>query len=746
MKRILFKFIPHGILIGLALAIYAQTFHYSFQYDDMFFIVENEAIRDLSDIFAIWNATSYPSRFISFYSFAINYHFHQLDVFGYHLTNFFIHLITSYCVWMLMFKVLQLRATQLSRNDQYLIAFLTALLFVVHPVQTEAITYITQRFASLASLFYLSSLCFYVYGRTQARPKQQFLLYIFSGIAAVLGMMTKEIVITLPLMILFIEFFIISSSKDQNNRSRLWSPQKIVSVLFILSFIMIIPMAFHNQTIGILTSPRVSESHYGDIYGLHTYVLTQFRVLATFLRLFFFPLNQNLSYDFEMSKSLFEIKTFSCFLLLAIIIFSAIKIRKKQPVIAFGILWFFITILANFVPRRHVIFEHKLYLSSIGLCLALCALLFYLLKNRKTYIACLSLIVLLFSFLAFKRNLVWQSELSLWEDTAKKSPNKPQVLNNLGKIYLDEERYEDAIVQFNKAIEIAPFYHSPRNNRGYAYKNQEKWDLALNDFNEVLKIDSYLPDIYVNRGEVLKQMGRYDLAMRDFMKAIKLSSDFVPAFISRGAFYGDKGKYELALADFQYAMELDPEDASVYNNICLVKKHQNKLTEALEFCNKAIQLNPKEAKNYFDRGNVYENMENYELALDNYKTSLELDPTQHEVYNNRGVLYGKSRAYQLAMNDLLKAVNIKPDYYDAYSNIGLVLKRRGELDLAITQFNKAISLNPDFASAYYNRGLTYQLKDIPDKALEDLEMAKKLGRNIQESVFDSLRYKINLAK
>jgi len=158
----LMKFIIKLIIfIGLGIAIYSNAFHSEWHFDDLGYILHNSDIRNIADIKAIWTAYPNSARFVPYYTFALNYHFHQYDVFGYHVVNVMIHLITALLVWWMATLILatpRLHATEVGQNQKG-IAFFAALIFLVHPIQIQAVTYITQRFASLATLFYVLSIC-----------------------------------------------------------------------------------------------------------------------------------------------------------------------------------------------------------------------------------------------------------------------------------------------------------------------------------------------------------------------------------------------------------------------------------------------------------------------------------------------------------------------------------------------------------------------------------------------------------
>jgi len=243
---------PIYVLLLLGLLLYLNSFRVPFQFDGIGYILKNDAIRDVTDLMAIRNITSHPSRFVGFYSFALNYHFHQYDIFGYHLVNVFIHMINALLVYwfvLLIFSTPRLKEEGIHRFKDK-IALLTALLFVSHPIQTQAVTYIYQRFASMSTMFYLISMCLYMSARLEERGKPDIsrgFVFLGAAVAALLGMFTKQITLTLPLMIVLVEFCFFGSH-------RFFSWQRGKYLIPVLLFLLIIPSFFSFDVIRILAA------------------------------------------------------------------------------------------------------------------------------------------------------------------------------------------------------------------------------------------------------------------------------------------------------------------------------------------------------------------------------------------------------------------------------------------------------------------------------------------------------------
>jgi hypothetical protein len=203
-----------AIIILLGIIIYSNSFDCSFHFDDLTRIVDNTSIHKLADVKAWWN--SYPSRPIGMFTFALNYHFNQLDVWYYHLFNLIIHLINACLVWwltLLIFSSPALKDDPIIKHKN-VFAFIIALLFVSHPLATQSVTYIIQRMAALMAMFYILSLILYVKARlTNKGNSYKILFFTGSFISAMLAMLTKENAFTLPFAILLFEFFLLRTKK-----------------------------------------------------------------------------------------------------------------------------------------------------------------------------------------------------------------------------------------------------------------------------------------------------------------------------------------------------------------------------------------------------------------------------------------------------------------------------------------------------------------------------------------------------
>jgi protein O-mannosyl-transferase len=579
-----------GIIMLLGIIIYSNSFHCTFNHDDFPNIVDNASIRNLSDVNAWWH--SYPTRPIAVFTFALNYHFNHFDVRYWHWVNLIIHLINACLVWvlsLLVFSSPALKDHALSKQKRTITLF-TALLFVSHPLATQSVTYIVQRMASLAAMFYMLSVVFYICGRLYSKGNlSKVLLFSLAVIAAVLAMLTKENAFTLPFAWVLVEFFLIRKKKFILNFKdyRLY--------LFMAGSIGIIMLFLLKFSLGVF-KPIFPEHGQTYVITSSNYLYTQFGVIIKYIQLLFLPVNQMLTYDFPISYSFFNIRTLLSFLFLMALIILGVFLFKKHRVLSFGIFWFFLTlsIESSFIPIDDVIFEHRTYLPSFGFFLILSSSVYILLYRKYKFAAAglLILVIVSNSFLTYERNKVWKDALTLYDDNIQKAPNIAGPVSARADIYAEQGRYEDAITDYSKAISINPGYLAAISNRGGMYMITQDFDKALADFNRALTINPKHLLSLSNRGIAYGHLRQWDKALADFSKVISIDPDMAKAYYNRGNAYSNLGRWDKAIGDYSKTIELGNIDKRAYVYRGLAWANLLQWDKAIADYDKALQIDP----------------------------------------------------------------------------------------------------------------------------------------------------------
>jgi Tfp pilus assembly protein PilF len=730
------KYILAIVLIIIAgSAVYSNTLHSPFQFDDEWNITNNPNIRDISGIGAIFSFM--PTRFITYLSLAVNYQFNSVNVIAYHLFNILAHLSASIMVWWLVLLTLRAPAFKGKSISGHsgVIALFAALIFAVHPVQTQGVTYIIQRATLLAALFYISSLVFYAKSRLlrhkEGALRTQLFYYLLSFAALILAMFSKEMAITLPFAILLYE---VSFFKEDGVD---WK-----RVMPFFAALAIIPATMAVTGYVNFKEMRIVTQAGPGILPLE-YLMTEFRVLVTYIRLLFIPVNQNLDYDYRISKTLFDIPTLSSLIFLMIILIFAVKIFKKYRLASFGILFFFLALIpeSSIIPIKDVIFEHRLYLPMFGYAVFLVSAAYYIFEKKgiKPVIIILSIAALAYSMLAYNRNFVWKDEFTLWNDAVCKSPGKERPYNNRGNAYLHKGSIDQALSDYNRALEIDPGYANAYNNRGNAYLQKGDIGQAIFNYNEALKINPGYADAYNNRGNACAEKNNLDQAVSDYSKAIEHNPKYADAYSNRGNAYIEKGDLDKAIADCNRAIEINPAHAEAYNNRGIVYLYRDDIDRALSDYDKAIRIKPKYADAYFNRGNARMYKGDFDRAMSDYNKAVEFNPRYTDAYNNRGNAYQNKGDFDRAISDYSKAIEISPRNADSYSNRGAAYQNKGDLEQALSDYNKTIDLDPKHAGAYHNRAAIYFKSKRYTESWSDVHKVEALGCKIDPKFIEALK-------
>jgi tetratricopeptide (TPR) repeat protein len=602
-------FVILGVLmiVFLGIKIYSNSFDCSFQFDDKHNIIDNDAIKSLSNIKQMWDINH--SRFLAFYSFALNYYFDELNVEGYHKINLLIHLINSCLVfWIvrLLFATPGLKTTAIA-NHSKAIALITALLFVSHPLATGAVTYIVQRMASMVALFYFLSLALYMKGRI-LETKSKYWFFIGSIFSALLAIHTKENAYTLPFAIILIELFFINTKKISFN---IKDYRVIGAVLGVIAFIVFILVNFSFSVLKPL--PPSTFNNYTITPA--NYFFTQISVIVKYLQLLFIPIHQNVDYDFHLSNSLFEIPTLiNGFILLSLLIL-AVFLYNRNRIISFGIFWFFLTlsIESSFIPISDLIFEHRTYIPSLGFFIILTTGLYGLVSEKFKYLMFLifTFIIGFNSVLAYQRNKVWKNDISLWSDAISKSPKKERPYLNRGYAYGNRKQWDSAIADFTKVNEIRPKYHGAAYyNLGIAYWTIGQRDKSMENYTMAIESDPKYVDAYYGRAICHYYLNDYDKAIADYSNAIKLNPKYGMAYYSRAIAYTNKQQWPEAISDYTKAIEINSSDFNLYYNRAIVNGNMNQWEKAVSDFSKVIELDPGNKSAYSNREFAYSKLKN----------------------------------------------------------------------------------------------------------------------------------------
>ena len=588
-------------------AIYSNTFQVPFVFDDQYTIQENEKIRNPGN-FYVPDVLRSPRPLVD-YTFALNYHFGKLQVFGYHLVNLLVHIANGILVFFLS-QVLFRKLSGADSGNTYLSALFAALVFTAHPLQTQAVTYIAQRYSSMAAFFYLGSVFSYLIARdvnSAQRPVVRYGFYLISILCGMFAFLSKQNSASLPLAILLFEY----ACYDQTWKGwkkKLWI---ILPGVLLSGFVYAYNMGLfrHEIQFATLLEDVSGITHETQGVGRWRYLCTQFNVISVYIRLLLIPINQNLDYSYPFKTGFFDGATPYAFVFLVGIFFAGWWSRKINTIVFVGILWFFITLSveSSIFPIRDALFEHRLYLPMFGFSVVAahaCERLFS--KHRLWAYALTMVVVMSLSITAYLRNEVWRDEVTLWSDVVSKNPLNFRGFNNLGFALMERGDLKAAMVNYDSAIRLRPDYCFSISNKGALLERMGQIDPAIALFKKALEYQPYFSPAVMNLSNTLMKKadlqsasGEYYDAIELYKEALRLIPKSVEGHTNLGVIYSRIGNKEEAINQFKEALKINPVSFEASANLGIMLYSQGKIAEALQHLGAALRLKPdsEEIKN-----------------------------------------------------------------------------------------------------------------------------------------------------
>jgi len=671
-----------AILAAGAVAVYSRTFSVPLLFDDIPAIVGNSTIRHWSTALRPPINTTASGRPILNLSLAVNHAISGTAVWSYHALNLAIHVLAG----LTLFGIIRRTLAPRSGPAATLTAFSAALLWTLHPLQTESVTYIVQRAESLMGLFYLLTLYGFIRGaEADGRPRRRW--FALSVAACLLGMATKEVMVTAPLIVLLYDRTFVAGSFREAWR-RHWG-------LYVALAATWLPLA------GLVAGTGWDRSGSAGLdVGITpwAYWLTQFEAVTRYLWLSVWP-----------HPLVFEYGTFWAHLLTGVALYAVVVVVLAAATLvalwrwpAWGFLgaWFFVILApTSLVPGAvQMIVEHRMYLPLAAVT-TLATMGIHAAVGRRSWVV-LAALALGLGLLAARRNEDYRSVPTIWSDTVAKRPNNERAHNNLGLAWSEMPgRLNDAITEYETALRLKPDYAGAHDNLGVAWS----------------KLPGRLPD-----------------AIAQLEAALRLQPDDADTHINLGNVWSQvPGRLNDAAAQYEEALRLKPDSAEAHNNLGLVwARMPGRLNDAAAQYEEALRLQPDFTEAHNNLGAAWAKLPGrLPDAIAQYEEALRVQPDFAEAHNNLGLAWAKLPG---RLNDAIaqfeEALRLQPDYAQAHNNLGLAwAKLPGRLNDAIAQFEEALRLKPDFAQAHYNLGVALsQMPGRTNDAAAQFEEALRL--------------------
>lgn len=578
------------LIFALGFICYGNTLSGPFVFDDWQNISFNGHIRihNLSPA-ALADAafgSPLPSRPIANLSFALNYLLHGYWLPGYHLTNIAIHCLTGILLFLLLKGTLTTPAlkTLLPAEKATPVALASTLLWLVHPLNTQSVSYLVQRMNSLAALFFLLSLLLYLQARSAATHRPGY----FAGclLSGLLALGSKEIAVTLPLLIFLYEWYFFQ------DLDKPWLKKQLPWLAGAAIVLAVVGWLYLGRNFSSFLAGYQARD-----FTLGERLLTEPRVVCRYLGLIFFPYPGllNLDYAYPLSTGLLQPPTTILALAaLAVLSLTAILAAPRQRLLSFSILWFLLNLLieSSILPLE-IIFEHRTYLPAMLLWVPLLTLVWQLPERKRNFALGGALVLLLlFATWTFQRNQVWADELALNRDIVAKSPNKVRARANLGRALIRASQEQEGLQELNLALQQSPNH----------------------------------PIIYLNFGYYYLEKHRYDEAISSFKKVIELSpsDDSVYCYLSK-AYLGNK-QYQEAITAARNALINPAFREETLLTLAIASSESGDMATAVKNFRELAESNPNNGRYRFNLGRALEKTGQKELALGKYREALSIVP------------------------------------------------------------------------------------------------------------------------
>jgi tetratricopeptide (TPR) repeat protein len=573
------QFLPILLPAALGFVVYLNALSNGFVFDDMTTIVHNEYIKDLGKNFPAFFNLDYfkiaqgeaSYRPIATLSYFLIYALFGLNPLAFHLASLLLHIFNVIGVYVLVDMIQHNKKTSL----------IAALVFACHPVLTEAVNCISYNEDLLATFFYLLALVLYIKAAAINNPFD-LLLYFFSLASFLAALLSKEMAITLPVIILLYDLTGRETEKKDGFIKQAVATldrQKFYYIAFALVAIVYLVLRFK-----ILVDPEGSFAI--SRAGLFERILFLPDHLFDYIKLVLLPFDLNAEYLFAYPDRFFAFSNLFSFIVVTAITVGSFFIYRYSKGIFFGIWWFTITLLpvSNLIEIHNPIAERYLYLPLVGFCMVISILINKIperpdearLKNiaRLKYSILIGLLIF-YSVVTVDRNPVWKDNFSVWANTVEKSPDNPIVHGGLGLAYQKRGLLDEAIREFNKAIELAPNIAKNHYNLGLAYEEKGLFKKAVNAYKKAVELNPAYTKAYFNLANLSMRLHSRQNAIWAYRKVIELDPADIEAYNNLGVAYAMQGELGKAMGLWQKILEMDPDNHKAKDNLAKAKQMMN---------------------------------------------------------------------------------------------------------------------------------------------------------------------------
>ncbi|MCF7687173.1 MAG: tetratricopeptide repeat protein [Cephaloticoccus sp.] len=645
------------IILGVLLA-YANSLSSPFVFDDLKGIVQNTSIQRLwpltDALVAPPTASGAVGRPVVNLSLAFNYAIGGLDVRSYRFFNMVLHALAGLALFGLVRRTLGRPILRETYGASALpLALGIALVWTLHPLQTESVVCVIQRTEILGGLFYLLTLYTFVRSLESTRPVWWLSL---SVIACLTGMAAKEIMATAPVIVLLFDRTFAAGSFKAAWRER-WRYYLGLAATWVLLVFLVISNDKRGGIVG-----------FGLGMSAWDYALTQCRGILLYLRLSLWPHPLVMDYGANVVSSVREV-WWQGVILLGLVAATLVALVRR-PVIGFVAFTAF-SILApssSFVPlTTQTLAEHRMYLPLAGVVI-LVGLGLYRWWGRWV-LPGVFLVAVVAGFGTAKRNTAYHTKLSIWADTAAKVPDNARALVNLASCYVEENRMAEAVATYERALVVQPDYAEAEYNLGNVYFKIDDFARAVTHYERAVQLKSDYMLAHYGLAYSLLRIGRIDEALVHYQRADEITPDQPITLHSYASALVYAGRHDEALQRYEHVVRLTPEDSAIHSEMGSLLAHLGRTELAFQHLQKAVELDSNNMIARYTLGLLLTRMQRYPEAVDQFSAAIRLQPNFAEARNGLGVLFMRMERWSDAVGQLQAALRIRPNYPEARENL-----------------------------------------------------------------------------
>jgi tetratricopeptide (TPR) repeat protein len=631
-------------LVIAALIAYSNSFAGPFIFDDLASIPENPTIRHLATAFSPpGGGQTVTSRPVLNLTFALNYALSGTRVWSYHAVNLLIHALAGLALFGVVRRTLTGLAARRPGDEPTLAAFFVALLWLLHPLQSESVTYVVQRAESLMGMFYLLTLyCFIRGAEGRERDRGSRGWFALAFVSCLMGMGTKEVMVSAPVIVLLYDRTFVAGSFRAA-----WERRKWVHLSLAATWIPLLGLVLHGANRG-------GSAGFGVALGFWDYFATQFQAVAHYLWLVIWPHPLILDYGAQVATSAWDVVPYA--VVIMALVGATVYALIRQPVLGFLGVWFFAILAPTSLVAvvRQTLAEHRMYLA-LAPVVALLVLALRSWLGRRIWQVAIAVAATVFAGLTLARNVDYRSDETILLDTVAKRPGNAAAQNNLGNVLANTNRAEEALPHYEEALRLKPDY----------------------------------ADVHFDEGNALSKLGRLPEAIRHYEEALRLEPNFADAHNGLGVALGLEGRLPEAIGQLEQAVRIDPAQPEARRNLGDVLRMAGRLPEALAQYGEAVRLAPDSAQSHCNLGNALREADRLPEAIAQYELAVRLDPAQPSVHNDLGIVELMAGRTQEAISHFETALQLNPGLAQVHLNLAAAYASVGRNEEAANQTEAA---------------------------------------------------------